>query len=653
MVISTNDFLEFITNGINNIVEFRMLGKDKPTVQLTGTYDNLKNQIDTLNQQGYDCYFVVNSGGRTDISINKINAVFIDYDCPKTNNEYSPLEVVEEYKSEKLDLLNDLSLQPSIIIETRNGLHVYWLLDEGATIEQFKQCQIALIKYFDSDPMIKNPSRILRLPNTHWMKDINNPFLIKALEFNDNRYCINEILEEFEVSGEEVLSLGVTNSSKVLDSILLVTPKLPHNSQTLNPIRPLEIIRQSEIVTAFKNRDSEYLKEIYKMDKVVVSNNQEYMNYILSIDLRSLLGIESKGGFCCIFHDDSSPSASIFQANETKHFLYKCHSVSCGVSYNILNIIEKLGKYKSRAKAHDFIRAILNVSIEQSEWQIEQTINLDQNIHFINLELKEKYPTLYNTLRHQIDYMTMLCLLAKDCVRDEKDSDSNGDAIFFASVTDLLRRLDMSENNRKKICNKNALLQYVGLLNKLSDVEIPRDKLKKAKKIQHENEFRKRTNFYSIPSFTTETIELAVLRAEQWKDNAYTVKGASREMFFRKEGADVANWLYPQDTHITTKVKGELIISPRTTKLISDDHQTVIVKAIFDEIDFKGYCTEADLRDKLTGYSQDKIKRLMKINLPEILDKYDLLRVRANKQLKEQFGISKHANPFLLLKNNQ
>ncbi len=638
-------------------INFRLI-KDKSVKYNSYYNDGCIKHLSQFNQQGFNIYFVVNGGGDTDESINKINAVFIDFDCPKDGKAMPSMKVVSEFKQEQLKKIRAFQYKPSYIVETRNGIHVYWLVNEGATVEQFTEAQHRLIDYFDSDKTIKNPSRVMRLPEYNWTKDIDNPYMVTIMESNLNRYtkapyryditdiikvlpeCKTPIKRSNKNVDKDEISLGGTNNNGVINntSLLYVPPKLNKNGETL----------QYKVIGAFMKRDSAFLKQHYNLPHVVVNNNSEYMDYIRAIDLKLILGIQTSGMIRCIFHNDSSPSTSIFRADDGAS-LYKCHSESCGITTNIVGIVERLGNFKSTKKAHDFIREILNVEIAQTEWQKEQIENLDYNIKMLIFDLQEFAPELYNNIRHQIPYLIKLNVLAKELVSNERITDNDGNILFFTSIKDLLKIAELSDKQRKKIANKNAVLQYHLLLNKLSDEEIPEDMLSRAKAIQIERGFDKRVNFYSIPSYTANLIDESLRQAKKWKENAYTMKGVSREMFYRKEGSEIADWLYPQHTHITTK-DGDVV--ERTTSKQQDEIQSQIIDIIMTIIAEKGYCTENDILST-ANISKTKAQKYIKTNLPEILDSYNLIRVRANKELKQQFGITGTGSPFLLLANDK
>lgn len=73
-------------------------------------------------------YFVVNSGGNTDASINRINAIFCEMDDKPIRQQHD----IFDYES---------PWSPSIRIETKNSVHAYWLLAEPVSVDTFKELQ--------------------------------------------------------------------------------------------------------------------------------------------------------------------------------------------------------------------------------------------------------------------------------------------------------------------------------------------------------------------------------------------------------------------------------------------------------------------------------------------------------------------------------
>lgn len=164
-----------------------------------------------LNEkQGYDSYFTVN--GFSDFSqatyencIN-LNAFYIDIDGRKNEQE------IEEIKK---------TLDPSFVVETMRGYHVYWLLDEpiyreDLTKEEWQETQkkwlsieSEIVSKFKGDEKAKDIPRILRVPDTYYWKKTGNvfikgvqmsPFKIKLVYENAGaRYSMDVFEEVFPI----------------------------------------------------------------------------------------------------------------------------------------------------------------------------------------------------------------------------------------------------------------------------------------------------------------------------------------------------------------------------------------------------------------------------------------------------------------------
>lgn len=163
---------------------------------------------DDLNQQGYEAYFTVN-GFKGEIDARKehctsINSFFIDIDGRKDQAE--------------LDAIID-RLVPSFILETKNGHHLYWLLDETiyredltpeeweAAVARWESIEATIVATLKADPVVKDITRIMRQPDTlYWKKSgdawkqgvQNAPFKIKGIHKNVGaRYSFDAIEEAF------------------------------------------------------------------------------------------------------------------------------------------------------------------------------------------------------------------------------------------------------------------------------------------------------------------------------------------------------------------------------------------------------------------------------------------------------------------------
>lgn len=128
-----------------------------------------------LNEAGYEAYFTVN--GFKDApdckkeNCSSLNAFFVDIDGRK--------EVVELEEIKK-------KLDPSFILETKNGYHIYWLLDEPIfraevdnweeLIAKWERIEQSIVIALKADPAVKDLTRILRIPNSYYWKKTGDAY---------------------------------------------------------------------------------------------------------------------------------------------------------------------------------------------------------------------------------------------------------------------------------------------------------------------------------------------------------------------------------------------------------------------------------------------------------------------------------------------
>lgn len=150
----------------DDIVELRLLGKDKAPVkywiqatELPGMFSKLADH----NHDGYNIYAGPNprkdfklSG---DDSVLLARCVFCDFDKIETNDGCGMWEVVS-------DRIYQAGIDtPDLVIFSGHGIHTYWRLTQPtADLERWRKLQDKLAVKLDSDRAIKNPERIMRLP---------------------------------------------------------------------------------------------------------------------------------------------------------------------------------------------------------------------------------------------------------------------------------------------------------------------------------------------------------------------------------------------------------------------------------------------------------------------------------------------------------
>lgn len=116
------------------------------------------DELESYQKKGYDAYFVVNPGGDCDADINAGRAIFYEHD---------DLE-----KEAQLYLWEELGLpEPTIQVDTGGkSIHSYWVFSESIPVGQWRELQADLLEFANADRSLKNPSRILRLAGSRYMK---------------------------------------------------------------------------------------------------------------------------------------------------------------------------------------------------------------------------------------------------------------------------------------------------------------------------------------------------------------------------------------------------------------------------------------------------------------------------------------------------
>lgn len=376
-------------------------------------------------------------------------------------------------------------------------------------------------------------------------------------------------------------------------------------------------------------------------DIIQVKNRDEVYKIINNIDMKYLLGLDKNIGdnlFSCIlpFHQDNHPSAHIFNSKDGTQ-LYKCFG--CEFIGTILKLIEKIAKC-NRPTAINFIKEVYNIELIQSDWQKKQIEIIDTNIDYLNSnEIEVDYPELYKRIKNKITRLNTLLNIAKTNIYDE-DMSFEDKSVFFVSLTKIMDKFNIrSKDSANADINLFTLLS---LIDKLPEENIPKEMLKKAKHMSALKGYKKIPNHYVIPSYSCETLEKSEEIAKTLKDNNFTMKGMSREYILRTFGIGEANRVYP-----LSKFENE----QGTTKK-SNNRTDDIVKVIFKVLDKKGYATEKQVTEVLRKkYGKTKTGVQIKRSIQEILDGYGLKRIRCNKEIKNQYGITQEGYPFIIVKN--
>lgn len=137
------------------------------------------------NEQGFGIFWTVNSfhGERRKENLEKIVSWAIDLDAGS--------------KREQRERILRSPIVPSLVVETKNGFHVYWLA-KGARAEAWNAIVLErLVPYFGADRNARDLCRILRVPGFLHLKDPKEPFLVRVAWQHAVAYTEQQIAQAF------------------------------------------------------------------------------------------------------------------------------------------------------------------------------------------------------------------------------------------------------------------------------------------------------------------------------------------------------------------------------------------------------------------------------------------------------------------------
>ncbi|MEW6208722.1 MAG: DUF3631 domain-containing protein [Acidobacteriota bacterium] len=200
MIIRVSDFLTAFFPELDEPIQFRAFkakgaadSEDNGPVTFRTTRRELaedkevQSRVLAINKTR-GIYFIPNAGGNTDAAITRYNAIFCERDDISIDEQNA--------------LLDSSPLATSIRVETLKSVHAYWLVEGDCSESQWRELQARLIAHFRGDPTVKNPSRVMRLPNlNHVSLNGDGGLHYKRVEtrefYPERRYTVEALLAAF------------------------------------------------------------------------------------------------------------------------------------------------------------------------------------------------------------------------------------------------------------------------------------------------------------------------------------------------------------------------------------------------------------------------------------------------------------------------
>jgi len=144
-------------------------------------------------------YAVINNGGDLDADISCCVALFMEHDnLPK---------------EQQLVCWQGILPPPTLQVDTGGkSIHQYWVVDEFLEPDRWRHLTGMLIKVFDSDPAISNPSRVMRLPGfRHFDRDGNPGGICSILNNMHPTYKVDQLESALRAALPTVASISGVN----------------------------------------------------------------------------------------------------------------------------------------------------------------------------------------------------------------------------------------------------------------------------------------------------------------------------------------------------------------------------------------------------------------------------------------------------------
>ena len=414
-----------------------------------------------------------------------------------------------------------------------------------------------------------------------------------------------------------------------------------------------------EISEAIQNHDAMYIrKAMGRTKKKTLSNTEDFFYFIYhEISLANLFGVTEGKAFHCVFpdkhkHGDEKPSASVYR---TQYGTWQYYCITEHLKLNLKQLVELLGEFDSEYQALEFIKDAFNLKIAKSAWTEEQSANIDRILDCLARTDENSFailcPTASKNIRFAKGLYIQVLVIAKSRIYPNRVT-TNGDILFYMTNSQIAKATGKEEKKCQKYLK---MLIYHGLLVAVEEKDVPNNIMSKALEKSKpyvdvkSGKTRKprHPSFYSIPSWVYQRLEYIESQGRRWKEHGYRMDSICFEVFARSEGIKVASKLYPQ-TSVYTAKDGE--VKHKTTSEKSDERHSILTDIVMNAIIDQGYCTEQQAIDQLSemiGYQMGKKQVLRSIN--DIMTANRLTRVRANKDLKQRFGITCKGYPNLLI----
>lgn len=567
-----------------------------------------------------------------------------------TVKAYRTNKMIAELKKNFLNQFKK-ELETALVVETKNGFHIYWVLRDGL-LHRFKAIQEAIVRMFGTDAAVTDIARILRLPYFYHLKDVMDPFFVKVVHWGKQdekgkwiTYDQDELIE--------FLGLDVSEEHYEKNEIVL-----PNNEvKRVTTQTPLKL-KKSFDITLSKNEMSfvEFVEEIRHHPFSSFFENEEFES--------------TENVFCCHFHEDERPSATLYEMRDGKKAYY-CYSSNCDkqhrsvidVTKSVLSTPKKPISFLQTVK---FLAQKSGVKLSLDEFQQEKYQELTFNTQWItnNIECSMKelsaFPMLHEYITRPIKKILKEMILRVLSTPINQTWSYENKPIFFVSYEYLAEEASIPRSLAIKYIN---LLTLLGLVKKLHHANVPKTLFKRLE------QGKQAVNYYCLPLFDDVANE-AENTAKALKEMKFKKGEIDFEYIAAAFGLDKAREVFPNDATIHA-VQPSSATTKRKMRKKVEDAMSFMEHYAKDTIRKKKYIKEESLLDNTLKEQFDVYsneiggtvkRRLFKGELQAIYENFKISfpkegykRARLSKNVAKELGLKQSEKQgeriFIWIKN--
>jgi len=435
------------------------------TIDIKRRNINVLSQVDMLDNFyksdmiEENIYYVVNDfviynnnyENRKKEALQTAKCFYCDIDFKNENNQHLNDEELQQKKSVVYKRLINLTLKPSAIVESRNGFHIYYILNEKSYINTVYSSYQAKKLLFESDLnrwqdvekqilnymyvnvsdcvdfAVSDVNRVLRVPLSIHHKTDSNKFVVKVRYLN-RTYSFEEIEKAFQNDYD------ISKTKKC--------PLYTANTITKN---------MSDLSSVLEELDYHYFDYVEKLD-VEMSMN-DFVEFVKQYDIRKVFDIDTEleKAFCSVFREDKNASCTIYMY-ENKYY-YKDFSEE-NYYCNIIDLVMKYAKVDFKEAVY-FLAKIFNVTIVSNS--IEE-IKLDDEFSMNQIAKLEKVASNNKKLKFLQKSLDMYKVILKIRKRNLMQNDSEK---FECAKTYLMKLLNKDDKYVKRYMYVLEALQLI------------------------------------------------------------------------------------------------------------------------------------------------------------------------------------------------